>query len=258
MVAIALCLAGSTTAFAQEETGVVINGVTWATRNVGLPNTFVDNPEDAGMFYQWHGNIGWSSTDPMIASDGTTTWLGHDYPRTDWRSSNSPCPMGWRVPTEVEMKSIVYSVDTTWETLNGVEGRYFSDGNGSIFLPCAGYRSRDSGKLFGYVGDYWGPSGRYWTATLDKGYGCLLAFTNGSDGGSIIGNNSQGSGEVSYGYCIRCVKDNSTGINEVQADTENPTVTGYFDVLGRKLNEEPMKGFYIIQYDNGKTKKIMK
>ena len=179
MVVITISLISSATMFAQE-VGVVINGVTWATRNVDVPNTFVDNPEDAGMFYQWNGNVGWSSTDPMIASNGTTTWFGHDYPHTDWSSDNSPCPMGWRVPTRAEMESIVHSVNTTWKTLNGVEGRYFSNGNDSIFLPCAGYRSRENGKLYGYVGDYWGVSARYWTSTLDNGYGCLLQFGSGS------------------------------------------------------------------------------
>ena len=39
---------------------------------------------------------------------------------------------------------------------------------------------------------------------------------------------------------------------------ENAIVIGYFDILGRKLTEEPTKGLYIIQYDNGKTKKMIK
>jgi len=57
VVAIAICLAGSATMFAQE-TGVVINGVTWATRNVDAPGTFVANTKDAGMFYQWNSKVG--------------------------------------------------------------------------------------------------------------------------------------------------------------------------------------------------------
>jgi hypothetical protein len=48
----------------------------------------------------------------------------------------------------------------------------------------------------------------------------------------------------------------ATGINEIAA--ENATVTGYFDILGRNLQEEPTKGIYIIRYNNGKTKKIMR
>jgi hypothetical protein len=60
------------------------------------------------------------------------------------------------------------------------------------------------------------------------------------------------------GFCVRCVKDNSVGINEVSTDTENATVKGYFDIMGRKLTEEPKQGIYIILYDNGKTKKVIR
>jgi len=48
----------------------------------------------------------------------------------------------------------------------------------------------------------------------------------------------------------------SSGIDDIAV--ENAKVTGYFDILGRKLPEEPTKGLYIIQYDNGKTKKVVK
>ena len=48
----------------------------------------------------------------------------------------------------------------------------------------------------------------------------------------------------------------TSGIDDIAV--ENATVTGYFDILGRKLPEEPTKGLYIIQYDNGKTVKIIK
>jgi len=51
---------------------------------------------------------------------------------------------------------------------------------------------------------------------------------------------------------------NPTGINKVLADTENAKITGYFDILGRKLQAEPTKGLYIIQCDNGRMKKMMK
>ena len=51
--------------------GVGINGVVWATRNVGLPGIFVKNPEDAGMLYQWNSKVGWSSTDPLVSTDGS-------------------------------------------------------------------------------------------------------------------------------------------------------------------------------------------
>ena len=60
------------------------------------------------------------------------------------------------------------------------------------------------------------------------------------------------------GMCIRCVKDGTSAINEISTDTENGTVTGYFDILGRKLKEDPKQGIYIIQYANGTAKKVMR
>ena len=81
------------------EVGMLINGIRWATRNVATPGTFVTHPEDAGMFYQWNRKKGWSSTDPMINSNGGTTW-DNSFPEGDgWEKTNDPCPTGWRVPT---------------------------------------------------------------------------------------------------------------------------------------------------------------
>ena len=49
-----------------------------------------------------------------------------------------------------------------------------------------------------------------------------------------------------------------TGINTGSTEPDNVTVTGYFDLLGRKLQEEPAKELYIIRYDNGTSKKVSK
>ena len=57
---------------------------------------------------------------------------------------------------------------------------------------------------------------------------------------------------------IFVIEHGNIGINEISADTENAIETGYFDILGRKLTEEPTKGVYIIRYNNGTTKKMMK
>jgi len=47
-----------------------------------------------------------------------------------------------------------------------------------------------------------------------------------------------------------------SGIKTILSETA--TVTGYFDLLGKRLQAEPTKGLYIVQYNNGTTKKIMK
>jgi len=247
--AITICLVGSATMFAQE-TGVVINGVTWATRNVDAPGTFAANTKDAGMFYQWNSKIGWSSSDPLVSTNGSTwnsSWDGNG--ATTWETANDPSPAGWHVPTQADFDKLleVSKVDFAWTTVNFVLGGLFTDKTNynSIFLPAAGYR--DNGNLGG-VSVY----GYYWSNTDIVYNNVYVLQFNSVDGCS----------EEIYskcnGFIIRPVKDGSTGINEVSADTENAKVTGYFDILGRKLAEEPTKGLYIIQFDNGKTKKMMK
>jgi len=47
-----------------------------------------------------------------------------------------------------------------------------------------------------------------------------------------------------------------TGMKEIS--TEKATVSGYYDLLGRKFTKEPTNGIYIILYDNGKAVKAVK
>ena len=131
--------------------------------------------------------------------------------------------------------------------MNGVIGGLFTDKTNynSIFLPAVGTRD--------CVGTLVNTNlkGVCWGNTASSGYGLCFVFA-GSTPPTVSASSLCG------GFSIRPVKDDSTGINDVSADTENAKVTGYFDILGRKLTEEPTKGLYIIQYDNGKTKKMVK
>lgn len=160
------------------ETGVVINGVTWATRNVDAPGTFAESPESPGMFYQWGKKVGWNCTNPPSNTQGGSDWDYSYMPGTAWQSENNPCPPGWRVPTERELNTLLddNAIEQEWVTVNGVKGCYFTDnisGNG-IFLPAAGvfkvyggaafyFEARDlSFRFAGYEGLYWvdGGTGR--------------------------------------------------------------------------------------------------
>ena len=49
-----------------HDAGVVINGITWATRNVDEPGKFAARPEDAGMYYQWNSKIPFSFLPQVI------------------------------------------------------------------------------------------------------------------------------------------------------------------------------------------------
>jgi uncharacterized protein (TIGR02145 family) len=144
----------------NNEKGIVINGVRWATRNVDAPGTFAASPESAGMFYQWNSKVGWSSTYPMINSNGETTWESSDSDADYWMPANDPCPTGWRVPTTSEYQSLVNS-GSIWTTLNGVSGRLFGSTPNFVFLPAAGDRVSPDGALYA-VGD----TGFYWTSTV--------------------------------------------------------------------------------------------
>jgi len=152
----AICLAASATMFAQE-TGVVINGVTWATRNIDAFGTFALTPESSGMFYQW--NIK-DAANFLLYAD----YFASDFSKaTSWLPANDPSPAGWKVPTKTDFDKLldVTKVDFLWTTVNSIYGVRFTDkttGN-SIFLPAAGYRDGNNGALLG-VGIY----GNYWSS----------------------------------------------------------------------------------------------
>jgi len=142
--------------------GVVINGVKWATRNVDKPGTFANFPEASGMLYQWGRNIAWSSSDPLVSSNGDTIWNTTAYEGNVWTDENCPCPKGWRMPTSEELKKLI-ELDGEWTTTNGVLGRKFESGNNILFLPATGRRTyQDGGNLIN------NNDGVYWSGDVDN------------------------------------------------------------------------------------------
>ena len=141
-----------------EDVGVVINGIRWATRNVDAPGTFAARPEDPGMLFQWNRRVGWSSADPLIGSDGSTTWSGSRAGGTEWIRDNDPCPPGWRVPT-IEELTALHNAGSEWVTQNDVRGRLFGTAPNRIFLPAVGARNHNGAlNLTGAIGYYWSSS----------------------------------------------------------------------------------------------------
>lgn len=181
------------------DSGVVINGVVWATRNVDAPGTFASTPESSGMFYQWNRNLGWSATDPLIASNGSTTWDASTPTGNTWESTNDPSPAGWRVPTQAELNSLLDSEKITrqWTTQNGATGYKFTDKTtqNSLFLPAAG--SRNVYGSFGGAGTH----GNYWHNTQDAAF--KIRFTFDGRGARI----NTYSDSRCFGFSVRCVQE---------------------------------------------------
>ena len=179
-------------------TSVVVNGVKWATCNVDAPGTFAASPESSGMLYQWNRKIGWSTTDPLVNSNGGTVWDETIPEGTVWTATNDPCPAGWRVPTIEELQTLLNTTKVVqeWTTQNGVIGRKFTDciSNNSIFLPAAGSRNYNDGVLSSIVGS------NYWSCSH---YGESQAHWLVSNNiGAAAGNHGM---HRSYGYSVRCV-----------------------------------------------------
>ena len=181
-----------------EGAEVIINGVTWATRNLAAPGAFAANFQDFGMYYQWNRKTGWSTADPLINSDGGKTWDNTTRTDDSWTKSNDPSPAGWRVPTRTEINSLLDKdkVLIKWTKVKGVWGNLFTDkaSGKSLFMPAAGNRSRHDGKLDNEN------KGFYWSSVMhNSDYVYYLLF------------DSFGTMEYScfrnIGQSIRCVKN---------------------------------------------------
>jgi len=245
---------------ATTDLGVIINGVKWATRNVDKPGTFASTPESAGMLYQWNRKIGWSADDPMINSNGDSTWNSSNPTGMIWESANDPSPLGWHVPTEDEIITLYDNdkVTSKWITQNGVYGRKFIDkttGN-SLFLTAVGTRSGyESGRFSGsgIIGFYWSNTANDETAADnacfiecgdDVNEGGLNAWGNRSDGYSV--RSVANAGTVKTSNTIRSTVDRSQNQSIEQTTVNSTTYTDANNLSSalstRLLTEDDLRG----------------
>lgn len=161
----------------------------WATCNVGATK-----PEEFGLYFAWGETEGYEG----ITDDKQFTW--DDYKLCNGTADtltkyNNDSSNGivdnltmleleddaaytsdktCRMPTKVDFEELKANTTSTWETLNGVNGRRFtSKANGnSIFVPAAGFCNNDSVysvDSYGYL----------WSSSLDESdprYGWGLFF----------------------------------------------------------------------------------
>jgi uncharacterized protein (TIGR02145 family) len=123
----------------RTDEGVVIDGVRWATRNVGRSGTFTRNSENFGGYFTWY-------------------------------EAKNACPHGWRLPTREELESL-RAAGEGLAVVNGVNGRAFGIAPNQIFLPAAGLGNTNC-ALIG-MGYYWSSS------ASDAPLGWSLQFGSG-------------------------------------------------------------------------------
>lgn len=174
--------------YGQQQTLGTINGheyvdlglsVKWATCNVGATT-----PEEYGDYFMWGETLpkeyyDWNtykhcnntcdsikkystSSKYGIVDNKTILEIPDDVATVNWGGT-------WRMPTKSELDELIDTYNCIWEwfSLNEVKGyKVTSKKNGnSIFLPAAGYRSKDA------IYDV-GNNGYYWLCSLNRGYSC--------------------------------------------------------------------------------------
>jgi len=190
---------GKTADVVVTVTGVLINGVVWATCNVDNPGTFAPNSEASAKFFQWNRKTAWNSRGSVSGWNST----GDTSPT--WESTNDPSPDGWRVPTKAEFEKLLdgSKVEWVWTRPSYSDGYRFTDKSTgkSVFLPIQGYRGY-TGNLNGVTSNL-GTIAHYWVndRNMVSGYICDLLLT------SILSEvGLKYSDSSSSGYSIRAVR----------------------------------------------------
>jgi len=108
---------------ATRTNGVQINGVIWATCNVGTVGTFVSNHGECGKYYTFE-------------------------------EAQKVCPQGWRLPTASEFIELLKS-SYTLTRMDGVYGLLVGTESRQIFFSACGYFENEKERFRTTKGSYW-------------------------------------------------------------------------------------------------------
>jgi len=142
---------------------VVINGVCWADVHVDEWRTFASQADMHTTFYQFNRTKAW----PAEGLSSVPSWPIVDED-AEWHADSSPCPAGWRLPTQDEYTALdgnsnpgggVWAAAATAGKGNLVNGRFYgkragectypNDMVGCLFFPAPGFRNNTSGGITG-------------------------------------------------------------------------------------------------------------
>ena len=165
---------------------------------------------------------------------------------------------GWKIPTVTEITELINCCEWEWNVKNDISGYFIKGSNGNtMFLPAAGYK-----KYVEYFQDYIsygeGTELSYWSSTIyktDAEYGDMVFLLQGNDsyyhthGATVAFRNNN---------TVRPIYTNND-INKVETIKDyhgNSVIKKYYTINGLITNQ-PQKGLNIIQYSDGKTKKMV-
>ncbi|MDR0509785.1 MAG: hypothetical protein LBH06_01670, partial [Rikenellaceae bacterium] len=109
-----------------SDNGVEINGVVWATRNVGVPHGFASLSQRwRGCCYRWNDATAWNwdGSSPNSISPAGQTWLSvaEISNASTWDAANDPCPQGWLIPSTTEASDLL-TLPRKWSNCSGYLG----------------------------------------------------------------------------------------------------------------------------------------
>ena len=160
--------------------------VKWACCNVGA-----SCPEDYGDYFAWgetspKSSYTWQNYQYWIDYDGDGDWdyeeftINFDISGTQYDAARANWGGSWRMPTFDECVELCLECESTWTSVNGINGMRVTGPSGnSIFLSAAGYRDDSSVNYVGELFGYWSSTpfeghdaGAYVFGLHEFGYGC--------------------------------------------------------------------------------------